>query len=192
MAPFAETGKWVTPLLDCVHITRETDGSAIFTTTDKYCLARYRVAESGLPDSWPEDGVNIPAKDLGVAVKMFPIDRYTVNTVTIVHEPDQNRVMFTTNTGQVTTAPTTEGNYPNVGRIVKDHVPGTDATNLRLNPVFMEKFGKVATSNQTMLLVPGATPQKPVLVLIGDAFVGMIVPLKNDGQPLPTPEWATT
>jgi hypothetical protein len=62
--------------------------------------------------------------------------------------------------------------------LVHGHVAGDGVERVGLNPTLLAKFAKAAEKGEVMRLTFGTSPVKPVKVEIGDAFVGVIMPVR--------------
>jgi hypothetical protein len=149
--------------------------------TDRFTLGVSRADGSG--DILP--GFNLAASDakniVRIAKTLTRMQSY--RTVDIETADDDLNVMFVFSTGETVTVRKSDHEFPRWRQLFPTDDAGMadDVSGIGYTPEYLAKFGKVAASKRNpMRFFPHA--MKPGVVMIGDDFTGIIMPVRIPGD----------
>jgi hypothetical protein len=164
----------------------------IAVATDRFTLGVSRADGSG--DILP--GFNLAASDakniVRIAKTLTRMQSY--RTVDVETSDDDLNVMFVFSTGETVTVRKSDHEFPRWRQLfpADDAGMADDVSGIGYTPEYLAKFGKVAASKRNpMQFFPRA--MKPGVVMIGDDFMGIIMPVRTPGDTnrgtYATPAW---
>lgn len=181
--PFAANPKEGMPMLSAVRIEAR-DGVFTATATDRYVLghARCTAEESTEPEEYGTlPAVSIPVDGVKriIAALRGQRDYYVCFGHVAAEDDDEaGEVTLHGDMGKLT-VPTEPGEFPRFVSLFPAEYRVELAGEAGYNPAFMARFGKVKADKGTpMRIVHAVSPTKPIVIEIGDAFVGLIMPVR--------------
>ena len=172
------------PALNGIRIETVARGETvdlIAVATDRFTLGVSRVDGSG--DILP--GFNLTASDaknlVRIAKTLARMQSY--RTVDIETADDDLNVMFVFSTGETVTVRKAEHEFPRWRQLfpADDAGMSDDVSGIGYTPEYLAKFGKVAAGkHDSMRFYPRVS--KPGVVMIGDDFIGIIMPVRIPGD----------
>ena len=180
---FAGDGATI-PVLNGIRLETVQRGAivdVIAVSTDRFTLGVSRADGSG--DILP--GFNLAASDakniVRIAKTVARMQSY--RTVDIETADDDLNVMFVFSTGETVTVRKSDHEFPRWRQLFPTDDAGMadDVSGIGYTPEYLAKFGKVAASKRNpMRFFPRAA--KPGVVMIGDDFMGIIMPVRIPGE----------
>ena len=169
------------PALNGIRIETVQRGAivdVIAVATDRFTLGVSRADGSG--DILP--GFNLAASDakniVRIAKTVARMQSY--RTVDVETSDDDLNVMFVFSTGETVTVRKSDHEFPRGWRQLfpaDDAGMADDVSGIGYTPEYLAKFGKVAASKRSpMRFFPRVS--KPGVVMIGDDFMGIIMPVR--------------
>ena len=182
--PFAEATSYGLPILNAVHLT-SADGYLVARATDRYCIGIQRVAVEGAK---PGLAFSLPLAAAKSMLAMFKPARQADPELTLTFTTDSVPEVRVVATGGFALMDSgsmawsgVPGDYPRVTDALDKGVKATEIVSL--NPHLLTKFAVAQKLGEPMKMQM-AGPLSPVLVSIGDDFVGAIQPVRNGDEPV--------
>lgn len=170
---FASTDDTI-PQITVVRL--ETFGTNIVAVaTDRFVLGVSRADCEG--DSF---AATISAHDVKNVLKIAKTVRrdYTSRHVGIDHNADQSTVTFMFNTGESITVNTSDRDFPNWQRLLNISSDSSAGVGfISVNQSKLSVFTGVRGGKETMRAYV-REPNKPIIVTVGDSFVGLLMPVR--------------
>lgn len=171
--PHAGTNMTLPMLCSVKFETR--DGRLFLVTTDRYSLATYSLEWDG-----PDVDALLPAAS---AKELLSVAKKAPKYAARVSLHFEERSVEYADLDRRTTLPLdTDHEFVKWAAIMPSEESLSQETGrisaMGINPAQLAKFAKGAPKGVTMRLIFGATSVKPVLVKIGDNFVGLIMPVR--------------
>lgn len=184
------------PVLTCVLI--ETEGNTVMASaTDRFRLGVCRAELPTDAEQGPFKAL-VRVADLKRILGLFKVGRYdapvltftlTENILTVASEGAFDgmvggSLIFTTESGQ----------FPALHKIILEAltVEGERVPEFGVNGAFLADFKHAVRNGDPLLVRPGVDPKKPIVVLCGDHFAGVIMPralIGSDGGKPAREEW---
>ncbi len=172
------------PVLNGIRIETVQRGAivdVIAVATDRFTLGVSRADGSG--DILPE--FNLTASDAKNVVRIAKTvaRMQSYRTVDVETDDYTQNVVFTFSSGESVTVRKSDHKFPHWRQLFPSDDAGMadDVSGIGYTPEYLAKFGKVAASKRNpMRFFPRA--MKPGVVMIGDDFMGIIMPVKIPGD----------
>lgn len=166
------------PMINCVRL-QFGGGTVVATGTD-----RFTIGFSKAPCEGAEMKVLVSAKDAATVVKTAKTLKVAASTRRVIISQDGGMAAFAFSTGETIAVKTVDAQFPRVEHLlpeIDDIACGAAA----FNPTYLGKFCKVISTqrNDPLHIAVGAA-EKTTKITVGDAFVGLICPLRTGEQPL--------
>ena len=172
------------PALNGIRIETVQRGAivdVIAVATDRFTLGVSRADGSG--DILPEFKLTASDAKNVVRIAKTLTRMQSYRTVDVETSDDDLNVMFVFSTGETVTVRKAEHEFPRWRQLFPTDDAGMadDVSGIGYTPEYLAKFGKVAASKRNpMRFFPRA--MKPGVVMIGDDFMGIIMPVRIPGD----------
>ena len=196
LVAFASSDKTL-PMLTCLHM-RAGEGEIILTATDRYVLGCYRVEFDTERVDLPEGGANVNARELATFLKSC--DKSTPLSLKVEGEYLTVTSGWGSDVDKIQRFYLYPGDFPAIERLLRSPEALPDAARCTTySAKNLAKFSTVITGEKSpSMRTVNRGDSKPTLVLIGDVFAGLIVPIlfRADGRDSETgdnvPSWVDT
>lgn len=180
VVPFADTGRDAYAAISVVHVEAG-NGVITATATDRFTMGHARGEANGAMG-----GTSIRLPDvkriLDTLKGAAKADAYAILTLSGETPETQTLTVACDVLGtSVTVAPEFEA-FPRYRRLFPTEHEVNLTVSAAFNAAYMARFAKVKVDRGVPMRIVHASPQKPMVVEIGDSFVGIIMPVKNAGE----------
>ena len=177
--PFASTDKLLPQLM---QVRIETaGGNMVAVTTDRFTLGASRADYCG-----EELAANISLSNIDNLIRIAKTSKKDAGWRSVevrIHGGHPNSIEFIFSTGETLTVQAEQTDFPRWQQLLPaDNIHAGDQTDAAMayNGARLAKFAKVAGSDEMRLVSRGRA--KPALVCIGTDFVGVIMPVRAEGE----------